>query len=355
VSNLYKSVVRPLLFALPGEASHELGKLALHSAMPWRWFERSLRVADPRLKTRLGGLELDNPVGLSAGFDKNAEVLTGLQRLGFGYVTVGSILPEKRSGNPKPRLMRYPAEESLRNCYGLPSLGLEACVQNLAATSRVPGVKLVANIDAPTVDLYLASFEAVQPYVDAVELGLQCPNNTDDDGSIHEPKNFERLLQGLSLRRQKPILVKTAFYDSEADKQNRLELMEIAIHYKLDAIVTPGIWKMEEPKLSLGVAATSGKITFERNLNVVRTLAQAARGRIAIKSNGGIFSGADAFAVLSAGASSVDLLSGFIYEGWEVAAKINRELLAIMDEHRISDIAHLHQEAGVRQNIAVGA
>jgi dihydroorotate dehydrogenase len=347
LSNLYKSIVRPLLFALPGEASHELGKLALHSALPWKWMP-GLRVADPRLKTRLGGLELDNPVGLSAGFDKNADVLTGLQQLGFGYLTAGSILPEWRSGNPKPRLLRYPEEESLRNCYGLPSLGLDACVAKLAATPRVPGVRIVANIDAPTVDLYLRSFETIQPHVDAIELGLQCPNNTDDDGFIHEPRNFERLLQGVAQRRKVPVFFKTAFYDSEADKQNRLELMDIAIRYKLDAIVTPGIWKMEEPGLSLGIAATSGRITFERNLNVVRTLASAARGRIAIKSNGGIFSGADAFAVLSAGASSVELLSGFVYEGWGVAAKINHELLAIMDSHKIQDIAHLHQEAGIQ-------
>src|SRR5689334_6690072 len=169
----YQRFLRPLLFRLPGETPHELGKLTLRSALPWRRLAKQLRVTDERLATRVGSLDLVNPIGISAGLDKNAEALPGLMQLGFGAITVGSILPEPRPGNPKPRLIRYPAEQSMLNCYGLPSLGLEACLANLRRKRESTGTKVIANIDAPTVDFYLRSFDAVQDHVDAIELGLQ--------------------------------------------------------------------------------------------------------------------------------------------------------------------------------------
>ncbi len=227
------------------------------------------------------------------------------------------------------------------NCYGLPSIGLEACVANLRRRRAATGTKVVANIDAPTVDLYLRSFEAVQPHVDAVELGLQCPNNRDDSGEMHLPRNFERLMQGVAARKTKPVFVKMAFYVSEAERQNRLGLVETAARYGVDAVIIPGIYKTEDSRVSLGVGATSGRVTFERNLAAVRDVVAAAQGRIAVKSNGGVFTGAEAFAVLAAGAVAIDVLTAIVYRGWEAAARINRELLAQLEEHRIPDLAAL--------------
>src|ERR1051325_2326187 len=119
----YERFLRPVLFRLPGEVAHDLGKLTLRTSLPWRWLGRGLCVDDPRLSTEVGGLALANPVGVSAGLDKKAAALPGLMHLGVGAVTVGSILPDRRPGNPKPRLIRYPEQETLLNCYGLPSLG----------------------------------------------------------------------------------------------------------------------------------------------------------------------------------------------------------------------------------------
>jgi dihydroorotate dehydrogenase len=345
----YERFMRPLLFRLPGETAHELGKLALRSALPWRRLGRGLRIADPRLETRVGDLRLSNPVGVSAGLDKNAEALPGLMQLGFGAITVGSILPEPRPGNPKPRLIRYPAEQSMLNCYGLPSIGLERCLVHLRRRRDVTGTKVIANIDAPTVDLYLRSFAAVQDLVDAIELGLQCPNNRDDSGEMHEPRNFERLLEGVAARKRKPVLVKMGFYVTEAERQNRLELVEIAARYGLDGVVIPGIYKKDDERVSLGVGATSGRVTFARNLATVRDVVDAARGRISVKSNGGVFSGADAFQVLAAGAVAVDVLTAIVYRGWEAASLINRELLAEMDRHGVSSLAALRPAAPTRR------
>jgi dihydroorotate dehydrogenase len=314
-----------------------------------------LRVDDARLRTRVGGLELANPIGVSAGLDKNAPALPGLMQLGFGAITVGSILPERRPGNPKPRLIRYPEQQSMLNCYGLPSIGLEACVANLRRRRAGTGTKVIANIDAPTVELYLRSFEAVQDHVDAIELGLQCPNNRDDTGDMHEPHNFERLLKGVALRKRKPVFVKMAFYVTDAERQNRLGLVEMAARHGLDGVVIPGIFKKEDARVSLGVGATSGRVTFERNLATVRDVVDAARGRIAVKSNGGVFSGADALAVLSAGAAAIDVLTAIVYRGWEAASLINRELLALMDEQRIPSIAALRPALSTRIAETVGS
>jgi len=311
----YERFLRPVLFRLPGEVAHDLGKLTLRTSLPWRWIGRGLRVGDARLRTQVGGLELVNPIGVSAGLDKNASALPGLMHLGFGAVTVGSILPDRRPGNPKPRLIRYPEQESLLNCYGLPSLGLAACVANLRRPRAATGTKVIANIDAPTVELYLRSYEAVQDHVDAVELGLQCPNNRDDSGEMHEPRNFERLLKGVAARKRKPVIVKMAFYVTEAERQNRLGLVEMAAQHGMDAVVIPGIYKKEDARVSLGIGATSGRVTFARNLATVRDAVDAARGRIAVKSNGGVFSGADALAALSAGAVAIDVLSAVVNRG----------------------------------------
>ena len=348
----YERFLRPVLFRLPGEVAHDLGKLTLRTSLPWRWIRRSLRINDARLRTQVGALELVNPIGVSAGLDKNASALPGLMHLGFGAVTVGSILPERRPGNPKPRLIRYPEQESLLNCYGLPSLGLAACVANLGRPRAGTGTKVIANIDAPTVELYLRSFEAVQDHVDAVELGLQCPNNRDDSGEMHEPRNFERLLKGVAARKRKPVIVKMAFYVTEAERQNRLGLVEMAAQHGMDAVVIPGIYKKEDARVSLGIGATSGRVTFARNLATVRDAVDAARGRIAVKSNGGVFSGADALAALSTGAVAIDVLSAVVYRGWEAAARINRELLEAMERERIPGLAALRPPSAKHRRAA---
>lgn len=344
----YENLLRPLLFSFPAETAHGMGRRALNVEALWRHLGGGRAAGDPRLRTRLGGATFPNPIGLSAGFDKDAASLDGLQHLGFGYITVGSILPERREGNPRPRLLRLKDEESLLNCYGLPSEGLEPCAVRLEqhARTRRTVTPVVANIDAPSMDAYLASHARLEPFVAAVELGLQCPNNRDDAGGMHVPAAFDSLLRAICAHRKKPLFVKFGFYQSEADRQNRLELVEIAIRHGVDAVVVPGIWKVDDPRLSLGIGATSGRITFARNLEVVRDLAAVARGRIAIKSNGGVFTGQDAFAAFCAGASAVDVLSAFVYRGWQAASLITAELLEIFEEKGIASMEQLRHDLG---------
>src|SRR5262245_35610554 len=136
------SALRPLLFRIAPDRSHALAHAALRVGAPWRLIAASggLAVTDPRLRTRFAGVELPNPVGLAAGFDKDCKLMAALSGLGFGFITVGTIMPQPRAGNPFPRLVRYPETESLADAMGLPGAGRDACVARLARfhDHRVP-------------------------------------------------------------------------------------------------------------------------------------------------------------------------------------------------------------------------
>lgn len=335
----YERFVRPLLFQLDPETAHRLGQWALQWEFPW-----SLCSApdDDRLAIKVGKWTLSSPIGLAAGLDKDGGAVPGLQHLSFGYLTIGSILPEPFAGNPKPRLLRYPEDESMVNCYGLPSDGLEACTarfRKLAA--RKLRTMLIANIHTESVADYSRCAAALAPCADGVELALRCPNRS-DRLAIYPVDQLDELMG--TLRRQWPdkaIFVKLPPYANDQEKQNRLELVEHAIQCGLTGVTIPGNWTVPEPRLSRCAGSLSGRRTFANNLEMVRAMAPVTKGRIAIKASGGVHTGADAYALLSAGATMIDILTVFVYRGWNAAAKINAELVALMDERGIARAADL--------------
>jgi dihydroorotate dehydrogenase len=333
----YENVLRPLLFRLEPEAAHRFGQAALRHDWPWRLIAG--QQSDARLRTRVGKLEFSSPIGLAAGFDKNGDAVPGLQYLGFGYLVIGSIRPEPSEGNPRPRIIRYPKTESLGNCYGLPSAGLDACVTKFRAlAARKPRTKVIANINAETVEEYVRCVGALAPHADAVELALRCPNRSDHLG-IYPPEDLALLLGEVG--RCCPgtaTFVKLPPYFDDAEHDNRMELVELAVKLGLTGVVIPGNWSIPEPHLSRGQASLSGRTTFERNLKIVREVASVARGRIAIKASGGVSTGEEARQILAAGASLIDILTAFVYRGWNAAAQINRELVDLMERQSVVDL-----------------
>ena len=175
--SLYGSIACPLLFRLPPDRSHALAHAALRLAAPWRAASAlgGWRIDDPRMRVRFAGLDLPNPIGLAAGFDKNCELMDALACFGFGFLTVGSIMSAPRYGNPFPRLVRYPETASLADAMGVPSRGRDYCVARLRGYRRMQ-VPLFANIGGFTAAEIADSFLAVEPHVDAVEISLMCPN-----------------------------------------------------------------------------------------------------------------------------------------------------------------------------------
>jgi dihydroorotate dehydrogenase len=339
-ASFYEQLLRPLLFRLDPEVAHRLGQFVLQREFPWSL--SSSRDVGDRLGVKVGDWSLKSPIGLAAGFDKDGAAVPGLQHLGFDYVTVGSILPKPSDGHPHPRLIRYPETESMVNCYGLPSDGLDACAARFKrlVSSRLR-TRLIANIHTESIADYAHCCAALAPYADGIELALRCPNRS-DRLSIYPVSQLDDLLG--TLRRQWPhkaLFVKLPPFANDQEKQNRLELVERAIHFDLTGVTIPGNWTIPEARLSRGQGSLSGRMTFANNLQTVRAIAAVTKGRIAIKASGGVHTGSDAFELLAAGATMIDILTAFVYRGWTAAAKIKAELLALMDERGIARVANL--------------
>jgi dihydroorotate dehydrogenase len=337
---IYERLLRPLLFQLEPETAHRLGQFALRWEFPWSL--SASRDDGGRLGVRVGDWHLRSPIGLAAGFDKNGDAVPGLQHLGFDYLTVGSILPKPSAGHPRPRLVRYPETESMANCYGLPSDGLDACVAKLKTiAARKLRTRLIANIHAESVADYAHCCAALVPYADGIELALRCPNRS-DHLSVYPVADLDDLLG--TLRRQWPdtaLFVKLPPWANDQEKENRLELVERTIHLGLTGLTIQGNWTVQGPRLSRGQGSLSGRPTFANNLVTVRAIAAVAKGRIAIKASGGVHTGADALELLIAGATMIDILTAFVYRGWNTAGKIKAELLALLDERGVARLADL--------------
>ncbi len=325
--SFYRTALRPLLFQLSPDASHSLAQGALGFALPWRAVSamQGLEVSDPRLRTRFAGLDLPGPVGLAAGFDKNCDLLPALSSLGFGFLTVGSIMPDARYGNPFPRIVRYPETESLGDSMGVPSKGRAYAVERLRSfTARK--VPIIANIGGFSAEALARGYFEVAPHVDAVELSLMCPNVLAPGEHFDELVVLADVLKRIESR-TKPVIVRVP-NDTTQSPDRMAELIERSIEAGVEGLKVGGGRRAPEPGLGTQNATLHGRVIREAALANVETASRIARGRIQIKGNGGIGTAQDVLAMLKAGACCVDLYSAFIYEGWTVARDIHRALLA---------------------------
>jgi dihydroorotate dehydrogenase len=329
--SVYESLLRPVLFRLSADTSHDLARAALR--LPWLWsvLARNSRVDDPHLTTNLAGIKLSNPIGLAPGFDKNAELLPGLRQLGFGYVVVGSITPEPRRGNPFPRLVRYPDDQSIVNSMGMPNRGLAEAVRALRAVPPDPACPVIASVAGFSAEELLRAAEAVAPYVASVEIGLVCPNTTESE-RMDEVRIFSELVEGLAggVALRKPVFIKLPPHHSDVDRERVNNMLDACMRVGIQGVSLSGTRPVVEPRLGMGKGSLAGRPVFADSLRITRDVAAHSRGRLAIKAAGGVFTGAQALEMLRAGAQAVEVYSAFIYRGWDVAPKINRELAALL-------------------------
>jgi dihydroorotate dehydrogenase len=325
--SLYRHALRPLLFRLSPDRSHAAAQVALSWQAPWEALGSlaGLAVSDPRLETTFAGIKLPNPIGLAAGFDKDCDLVETLRHLGFGFVTVGSIMPEPRVGNPFPRLVRYAETESLADSMGLPSKGLAYAVARLARGER-GGPPVFANVGGFTAQAIADSVLAVEPYVDAVEISLMCPNIVKDgfDALALLSDVLDRL-EG----RKRPAIVRVP-NDTAASDERLSGLIECCVSRGIAGLKIGGGQPVAEARLGTKQGTLHGRAIHARAVANVRRAAGIAAGRIPIKANGGISSAQDVMTMLRAGAACVDLYSAFVYQGWAVAQTLNRDLLDLL-------------------------
>jgi dihydroorotate dehydrogenase len=348
----YRSILRPLLFRLPPESAHEVALDSLSFTLSTRW---ARRIAARRLsrspfgELRRFGVGFTNPIGLAAGFDKNGTAAEFLAALGFGFIEVGSLTYQPQPGNPHPRLFRLPLDHALINRAGFNNNGTEAAAKHLAAhrPDCVLGINIgksraVALEDA-TSD-YLASFELVHQLADYVVVNVSSPN-TPNLRELQRPEALDALLSAMQKRNQElagkhpsrravPLLVKIAPDLGERELES---IVETAMRVGLAGIVATntttsraGLLTTQGKVESCGAGGLSGAPLRPRSTEIIATLYRLTRGALTIIGVGGVFTAEDAWEKISAGASLVQLYTGFIYEGVRIARDINEGLAEIL-------------------------
>jgi dihydroorotate dehydrogenase len=316
--NWYRSVARPLLFAPSPEASHRLARWLLALPLPWGRLGRAER--DPSLELSLAGLRLANPIALAAGFDKTGRHVDALGRLGFGYVVCGTFTRRSRAGNPKPSIVRYPRRMSMTNAMGLPNPGAEAAARILARRPRpTPRVASIADEDVADAR---AAHRLLEPHVDAIELNVSCPNvswGRDRDNEAH----LAELLLALE-DRATPLFVKLPPFGSDVERDVVLALAEIARAGHVDGLVCSNTRPVREPRLAAGSGGLSGAPLLETTVRNVSEVRRSVGDDVSIAASGGISTSTDAIACIEAGATTVQVYTGFIYRGPGIVAELTR-------------------------------
>jgi dihydroorotate dehydrogenase len=350
-SPLGYALAKKLLFRLDPETSHGLAMAGLRAlaAVPGLagWAARRYRrgtVADPRLAQTLFGRTFANPVGLAAGFDKDALAVRGWPALGFGFVEVGTVTPRPQPGNPRPRLFRLPAAESVQNAMGFNNAGMDALRRRLFRLQPAPlplGINLGKNKVTPPEEAlgdYAALVRGLADLGDYLVVNLSSPNTP----GLRDLQNegFVRALLALATGiTARPILVKLS---PDLDPATAVDLAETAVAAGAAGIVATNT--TTEYGLLPGAkdyGGLSGKVLQEKSFRMLRALAARLFGRTVLISVGGIDSGEEAYRRLRAGASLVQIYTGLVYQGPGLPRRINREILRLMERDGVQGIGEL--------------
>ncbi len=340
---MYKRL-KPLIFLFSPEVAHEwtMRLLTLACAIPGvAWIlRRHYTVTDKRLEVSIAGLTFPNPVGLAAGFDKDARWLKEMRTLGFGFVEIGTVTPIPQKGNPRPRLFRLPADRGVINRMGFNNGGM---VQAAAKLRRRPQGLLVGgnigkNKTTPnaSADLdYLKSFQSLHAHVDYFVVNVSSPN-TPGLRELQSKEPLTQLLQLLmnenaTMPTSRPIFLKIAPDLSDSELDDIIDLVQetgIAGVIATNTTISREGLQMDEARVQeMGPGGLSGAPVRERSTEVIRYLHTKSGGSFPIIGVGGICSGVDAQEKLDAGASLVQVYSGLIFEGPGLIRRINRHLL----------------------------
>ncbi|MEM1379767.1 MAG: quinone-dependent dihydroorotate dehydrogenase [Pseudomonadota bacterium] len=328
---MLSKLVTCALTALPPEPAHNVTiKLLASPFAPQALFK-----ADPMLETSVAGLSLPNPLGMAAGFDKNAEVPDALLRLGFGFAEVGAVTPRPQPGNPSPRVFRLRDEAAVINRYGFNNDGLDIIRTRLEARRDRPGVvgiNLGANKDSEDRGLdYVTGLQALEDCVDFLTVNVSSPN-TEGLRALQAGAELKALLTRVmdARRTAKPVFVKVAPDLTENDIADiTAAVLEsgvngmIVSNTTLDRDGVSGPYAHEKGGLS-------GAPLFEKSTRVLRAFAEETKGQVPLIGVGGVRSAADVLAKIKAGASAVQLYTALIYQGPGLVADIVRELPVLL-------------------------
>lgn len=331
-----------LLRSFDPETAHGMAIAALGRGLA----PLSRPVTSPRLWMRLAGLDLPNPVGLAAGFDKNAVALSGLARAGFGFVEVGAATPRPQPGNPRPRLFRLSADRAVINRFGFNNDGAQAIAARLAKrpADMVLGLNLGANKDsADRADDFAQVLRICGAHLDFATVNVSSPN-TEALRDLQGADALAALLDGVmaaraALPRALPVFLKIA---PDLSDQELSELADVACKAGVDAIIATNTTITRPPLKSPDAGqkgGLSGAPLFSLSTRILARLSQLTDGRMPLIGVGGVGSAEQAYAKIRAGASAVQLYSALVYEGLSLVPLINQGLLELLDRDGFDTLA----------------
>ncbi|CAA0230557.1 Dihydroorotate dehydrogenase (quinone) [Tenacibaculum maritimum] len=349
IKYMYKLIIRPLFFLFDPEKIHHFtfSLVKFISKIPLvPLVLRSLyHINDTRLTKELFGLTFKNPVGLAAGFDKNALLYNELANFGFGFVEIGTVTPKGQEGNPKKRLFRLKEDNGIINRMGFNNEGLEAVIKQLKKNKGA--IIIGGNIGKNTntspdhyTDDYLACFKGLYPYVDYFVLNVSCPNvgshaKLDDvlylKELITKVQEVDRTLSVSKGSKSKPILLKIA---PDLNNHQLDEIIQLIKETKIAGVIASNtsvsrahLKTSKERLLEIGNGGVSGRPVKDKSTKVINYLATKSNKAFPIIGVGGIHSEKDALEKIEAGADLVQIYTGFIYEGPRLVKRINKAIL----------------------------
>lgn len=352
--SLYSSLVRPLLFSLPAETAHRFAITSLSKAVEVGAVRRAIEQqyqSAPFGNLKRFGLTFRNPVGLAAGFDKDGDAADVLSALGFGFIEVGTVTSEAQPGNPSPRLFRLPRDRALVNRLGFNNCGAKQLVKNLQRhrPNCVLGVNIgkarSVAIEKATPD-YLKTFALVYEVADYIAVNVSSPN-TPQLRELQQTENLRDLLTQLQTRNRelaeehslsapRPLVLKIA---PDLNDDDIAAIVEVAQQTKISGIIATntttkrdGLRSGSGRVAAEGEGGLSGAPLRERSNEVIRTIYRLTNGRLPIIGVGGVFTAEDAWKKICAGASLIQLYTGFIYEGPSVVRRITEGLRTILSQ-----------------------
>lgn len=346
----YKYFFKPIVFKIDPEKVHDsmtfIGRI-LGSNLITRFLSNlAFNYSHKALEQDVLGIHFKNPLGLSAGFDKDAKLTNIIPCVGFGFEEVGSITGEKCYGNPKPRLWRYPRLKSIRVYYGLHNEGCERISYRLKGKKfAFPVGTSIAKTNNPEtceteagIDDYVKAFKAFTTIGDYFTINLSCPNAYGGQ-PFTDPKKLEALLTALDkIQTKKPIFLKLS---PDLNEQELDEILSVSKKHRVHGLISTNLTK----KHPFGNGGLSGKAVEDLANAQIRTIYEKTGGKFVIIGCGGIFSAQDAYAKLKAGASLLQLITGMIYEGPQLISEINRGLVELMKQDGVTSISEVKSDS----------
>lgn len=343
----YYNFIKKFIYAVPPEAAHNIAITALKTGL-LPGFEK---YESPLLRQEIFGLEFGNPVGLAAGFDKNAEVIDPLLAQGFGFIEVGTVTPRAQSGNPKPRLFRLADDEAIINRMGFNNKGCDFFASNLKKRLRhgIVGANIGKNkTSEDAVEDYVFLLKKLYGLSDYITVNISSPNtpglrglqNKDELGGLLKALIDEKAKLAKEHGKSIAILVKIAPDNSYEQYE---DISAIVLEHKVDGLIISNttIGGRDELKSDYRTEAggLSGRPLFTLSTNVLKDVYRMTEGKIPLIGVGGIASGDDAYAKIRAGASLVQIYSAIIYQGFSLAGRINRRLEELLQRDGFANIS----------------